>query len=437
MNHPTLRYMVSAFSVLVCSIGLHAQYQEGHKEVEAPYRVQILESLGGSFSSPNGINNHGLLMGVANLPGDQAAHAVVWRQDKDYAIKDLGTLGGPNSGVNWSVNDNRGIAVGASDTSTIDPNGENFCNLSPTGSDLYVCLGFAWQNGPLMSLPTLGGNNSYAFEVNNRGQVAGIAETGTPDPSCTPPQVLDWEAVIWGPRPGEIQQLPLLPGDTVGAATAINSQGTAVGTSGPNCTSVSSEPHAVLWEKGSVTNLGSLGGLLENIAFGINDQGQVVGFSDLPGDTTTHAFLWTKENGMQDLGTLPGDINSYAYGINSKGQVVGDSNGGSYDRAFLWQDGVMVDLNSLIPPNSNLYLLVSNQINDRGEIACMACVFSNGACTSEMPPVVLIPTHGEADYRLNSRIASASGNPVPKVIIPEDVREQLHRRMGFRQQLRK
>lgn len=140
---------------------------------------------------------------------------------------------------------------------------------------------------------------------------------------------------------------------------------------------------------------------------------------------------------MQDLSTLPGDINSYAYGINSKGQVVGDSNGGSYDRAFLWQDGVMVDLNSLIPPNSNLYLLVSDQINDRGEIACMACVFSNGACTSEMPPVLLIPTHGETDYRRNSRIASASWRPVPKVIIPESVREQLNRRMGFRQQLGK
>jgi probable HAF family extracellular repeat protein len=43
--------------------------------------------------------------------------------------------------------------------------------------------------------------------------------------------------------------------------------------------------------------LEKLGGA-ERVAEGINDLGEEVGFSDLPGDTTTHAFLWTKETGI-------------------------------------------------------------------------------------------------------------------------------------------
>ena len=64
---------------------------------------------------------------------------------------------------------------------------------------------------------------------------------------------------------------------------------------------------------------------------------------------------------MRDLGTLPGDVASVANGINSKGQVLG----GSVDmdensRAFLWQNGVMTDLNTLIPADSPLFLIVAS-----------------------------------------------------------------------------
>src|SRR6266566_2946406 len=81
----------------------------------------------------------------------------------------------------------------------------------------------------------------------------------------------------------------------------------------------------------------------------INNRGQVVGQSDLPGDTTHHAFLW--QNGvMTDLGTLPGIPGSLANGINNKGQVVGFSDDFSGNTvALLWQNGVMTDLNTLIP----------------------------------------------------------------------------------------
>src|SRR5581483_6611707 len=98
----------------------------------------------------------------------------------------------------------------------------------------------------------------------------------------------------------------------------------------------------------------------------------VVGFSDLAGDSdgspNFHAFLWTKRGGMIDLGTLPGDVYSQALGINDAGQVVGASYGPSFStsRAFIYENGTMTDLNALIPPSSQLYLLFANDINDRG-----------------------------------------------------------------------
>ena len=77
---------------------------------------------------------------------------------------------------------------------------------------------------------------------------------------------------------------------------------------------------------------------------------------------------------MRDLGTLPGDLVSAGLGINNRGEVVGNSVSPpgppmGNPHPFLWKDGVMVDLNSLIPANSPLLLLTAFSINDRGQIA--------------------------------------------------------------------
>ena len=136
-------------------------------------------------------------------------------------------------------------------------------------------------------------------------------------------------------------------------------------------------PHAVLWDSdGTPFDLGNLGGSVDvsipavgNRATYINNRGVVVGGSTLAGDKTGHAFLWTRDAGMQDLGVLNGDFNSGAIAINDRSEVVGVSNDEKGNlRAFLWRNGLMTDLNTLVGSDSPLYLLFAAGINNRGEI---------------------------------------------------------------------
>lgn len=353
----TLVIAITSFAVLAIPVSLAAQNQQNKKLPR--YSVKVLGTLGGSQAG--GRNNSGSVAGFSTLPGDQNVHAFL---EQKGVMTDLGTLGGPNSftSEDYPLSD-WGAVSGFSETSTPDPNGEDFCGF---GTHL-VCLPFVWQEGVMTTLPLLGGNNGIAFEINNRGQVVGAAETPNPDPTCVPPFFLQLGAAIW--EKGQILELPPFPGDPDASAVGINDNGQAVGGSGPCILVFGNGSHALLWENGTATDLGNLGGTRGNAAVDINNQGQVVGYSDLPGDTTHHAFLWTKDDGMQDLGTLPGDVISQGLGINNQGQVVGLSFDASGNvRGFRWQNGVMADVNSLIPPNSHLFLLEALGINDRGQI---------------------------------------------------------------------
>jgi probable HAF family extracellular repeat protein len=138
----------------------------------------------------------------------------------------------------------------------------------------------------------------------------------------------------------------------------------------------------------------ALGGTAFDLAFDINNRGQVVGQSNLAGETNHHAFFW-QDGVMTDLGSLPGLPTSLANAINNQGQVVGFSNGPSGDPsavAWLWQNGVMTDLNTLIPADSPLFLMEASAINDRGQIAGWGRL-SNG----DHRPFLLTPCHEKTD----------------------------------------
>ncbi len=245
--------------------------------------------------------------------------------------------------------------------------------------------------------------------ISSRGEVAGFAENSTPDPGCPAPQVLRFKPVVW--EKGVIRKLPTFGGDPDGVAEQINDNGQVVGGSG-TCTTFNTiylynlvPVHALLWEKGKATDLGNLGGKTGqaggNIALDVNNQGQVVGNSDLPGDTTFHAFLWTRRTGMQDLGTLSGDVASLSISINDASSVVGASLDANFNlRAFLWEKGVMTDLNTLIVGNSPLYLLSGCSINSRGEITGLGLT-----STGEIHTYLATPTDGVATSESASQSA--------------------------------
>jgi len=361
--------MKSRFSMRIVSLTVFAALaipaelaaQEPQSNQLPRYAVIDLGTLGGTFSVAVSVNNKSWITGDATLLDDTAAHGFLRQHGANI---DLGTLGGSNSrglGLN-----ELGKVVGEAENSLPDPMNENFCFFG-TGS---ICLPFAWQDGAITPLTTLGGSNGIASDINNRGQIGGVAENSTLDSTCAGPEFRS-EPVIWSN--GNIRQLPTVLGDPDGFVQALNNKGQAVGGSGDCWTSFSSfSLHAVLWQNGSATNLGNLGGALFSTAGAINDQGQVVGTSDLPGDTNffagpfgnAHGFLW-QHGVITDLGTLPGDSNSFAQSVNNEGEAVGIGS-----RAIVWKNGVAADLNTLVPgpPFSPLYLLQANGINDRGEI---------------------------------------------------------------------
>ena len=386
---------------------VRAQASADHHQQQ--YQALKLGGLGGTFSAANAINNLGWAAGESNLRGDADTHAALWI----YGITlDLGTLGGPNSAVLWPGLNDFGEAVGVSDTGENDPYGENWsCGaFFPASHAGHICVGFTWAWGHMKPLPTLGGNNGFATGVNNFGQVVGWAETPVHDPTCVAPQVLQFEAVIWGPHDGQLQELSPYPGDPDSAATGINDRGQVIGISGicQNAVGNQSATHALLWQNGTPIDLGNLGGTAWHTPMAINNQGVIVGFSDLSGDKgganpNFHAFSWTRPGPMRDLGTLAGDAISEALGVNARGQVVGVSYaaGFSNPRAFVYQDGRMVDLNTLIQPNSPLYLQVAGYISESGAIGGQACY--TGACAGGDPSVafIAVPT-GEGRYEVSA-----------------------------------
>jgi len=338
---------------------------------EARYTVAYLPTLGGSRNRAAGVSNSGLIAGFVNRPGNATRVAAFWH---GTVLDTLGTLGGPNSIVQWPGVSNNGIVAGISETAALDTLHEEWsCTAFLPSVTGHICVGFVWQNGVMKPLPTLGGNQGFATSVNSAGQVVGWAETPVLDPTCNAPQKLQFRAVMWDTKQGTMHELRPLPGDSTSAATGINNRGQVVGISGDCDIAVGqlSARHSVLWENDIVINIGDLGGDAWHTPMDIDDAGDVVGFSNPRGvagiDFNPHAFLWTKATGIQDLRTLPGDANSQGLGVNSSHQVVGVSSG-AVNRAFLWENGVMQDLNGLVGAGFPDLLIVAQHINEDGVI---------------------------------------------------------------------
>lgn len=425
------RNMFSCITLIVALAGLlispgFAQNAD-HDQPPHYYVFNLGAPGGGNSAAASSINNLGWIAGDAVQSGGASEHAELWVGSPF----DLGTLGGPNSAVAWPNKNTRGQIAGIAETADLNPLNEAWSCAQANFPSIthHVCLGFLWQDGVMSSLPPLpGGIDSYAAAVNNRGQVVGWAENGIHDSTCNnaPPasQVLQFEAVIWGPELGQLTQLSPFGSDPDSAATAINERGQAVGISGlcSNAVGGTSAQHAVLWEpNGMPINLGNFdGGLSWNTPTALNNRGQVAGFANLAntpaGDFNPVAFLWTREHGIQQLPSLGEDTNSWAWGINDRGHIVGQSL--TSNRAFLYENGVITDLNSLIQPDSSLVLNLANDINDSDEIVGFASDTSTGATVA----FLAVPVYGPETA---ATAAAREQKSQSSIAVPKSLHRQL------------
>jgi probable HAF family extracellular repeat protein len=163
-----------------------------------------------------------------------------------------------------------------------------------------------------------------------------------------------------------------LPGSNESQAYGINDRGQAVGYS-----DVGGLDYPTEWRHGSVIDLGRLSDSAESIAFSINDAGQAVGFSTGNSIRYQEATEWN-HGSVIGLGVLPvpGFNSSVASAINNAGQVVGQSScrsvvcSGPIGLATEWSSGKIIDLGGLSPPSPTDFLQssVANSINDVGQV---------------------------------------------------------------------
>jgi uncharacterized membrane protein len=346
---------------------------------------------GGASNFAASINDQGQITGESQngaldpLTGWPRGEAVIWRKGE---VRDLGTVGGNQSNAN--ANNNRGQVVGAALNGTDDPFAGNFVAscifYAPYGgcgtfAQMFLFApaatetrAFLWtETEGMQDLGTLGGPDSSAWIINDRGQIAGESFTSyTANVSSGVPTV---DPFRWDPELKKMRDLGGL-GGTFGAPLSMNHHGDVVGSSNPPGDMTS---HPFLWtEAEGMQDLGTFAGASGyGEALSLNDEREVVGHTSNPDPTTLVAFLW-KNKVLTSLGTIGTGTCSVANSINSRGQIAGaavDPAGGCSEelRGLYWDAGssTPVDLNALLVPGTTMFVISGIVINDAGEIGCL------------------------------------------------------------------
>ena len=291
-----------------------------------------------NFSSISAISNQDEVVGAG---GASSGGALAWQNGTESVLP---AVAGDQACIANGVNA-QGQIVG----------------YSYTGNVYHSIL---WQGGGTTQLPGLGAS-TREYGINDQGVIVGSAQDS------------NGLAVAIEIQNGIVTQLGVLPGgylDSPGLADsralALNDAGQVVGLS----MTQSGVQHAVLWQNGTLTDLGSIAGGGMSAALAINQSGTIVGYA-VDGHGIDQAVVW--QNGaMTVLQDLDSNGHSLAYSVNDAGIIAGRSDfytdsQGWQGHAVLWENGALIDLNNFLPANSGWVLNVARSINDNGEVAGM------------------------------------------------------------------
>jgi probable HAF family extracellular repeat protein len=352
------------------------------------------KSAGGSPSkaSPSGSRSARGKPATPKKPANDKPDASAADKGSKATLTDLGTLGGEES-VAYDLNE-KGQVVGKSQTAS---------------GDWHA---FLWKDGSMKDLGSLGGE-SCACAINEKGEVAGYAYLKGSRGACravrwsatgemtTLGWLKDWvecrggaigdtgTVIGWAASEDTSQSAALmwtrdravpLPSDSASAAHDINAKNVVVGYEGFN-----GRRTAVTWHVGAKpTKLPDLGdGWSE--ARAVNADGHVVGFRQPTGGRAC-AFI-SRGGKLDELKNLDGYPMSVAQGINDSDQVVGyvwkGKDNDRTERAFVWRDGSMVDLNTLV--TGDAVIQRARRINNHGQITAAALINGKAhACLVEL-----------------------------------------------------
>jgi probable HAF family extracellular repeat protein len=301
------------------------------------YRVTDMGDLGGGTIIVNGINEHGVAVGMAT------------RHDGDNKGVGFISKAGRMRGLRMDQRSVSSSAVAINSLGVVAGYDLENANVS------YDQNAWTWQGGTRQYFDKVSEHDSaFATDINDAGVVTGFLY-----PSF---------GVLW--RDGQRVDLSAETGRRIVQANAINQAGDVacygLGTRGRVQSYVCRQGTAILLDV-----LGSP----QHEATDINAAGQVCGrYRQVVDEQRGYGYLW--QNGVAiDLGQLPGpDQSIWPLALNDAGMVVGSSSVIAPDsprvpHAFIWQDGTMVDLNRLIDGDHDGWVLnKAVDINNLGQI---------------------------------------------------------------------